>query len=183
MALGVVHVFAEVTYIPQCMTKAWVRIGRDVDPELEKKRAYDQRVREIEHGSFSPLVFSTTGGMGTTATVVYRRLASLISEKYGKPYNKSMQWIRCRLSYSLLRSAIMCLRGSRSSRHHPVHHPISGGSIDLAAQWAGSQIRNEQSHKTHDLSIYLFIYVLLTCCIFDACIVVCYSMYIMLDPD
>ena len=46
--------------------------------ELEKKRAYDQRVREIEHGSFSPLVFSTTGGMGTTATVVYKQLASMI---------------------------------------------------------------------------------------------------------
>jgi hypothetical protein len=39
--------------------------------EQEKKRAYDQRVREIEHGSFSPLVFSATGGMGTVATVVY----------------------------------------------------------------------------------------------------------------
>ena len=97
-----------------------------------KKRAYDQRVREIEHGSFSPLVFSTTGGMGTTAMVVYKRIASMISEKYERPYSKTMQWIRCRLSYSLLRSAIMCLRGSRSSRHHPEHHPISGGSIDLA---------------------------------------------------
>ena len=100
--------------------------------ELEKKRAYDQRVREIEHGSFSPLVFSTTGGMGTTATVVYKRLASMISEKLEKPYSKTMQWIRCRRNFSLLRSAIMCLRGSRSSRHHPDHHPISGGSIDLA---------------------------------------------------
>ena len=29
--------------------------------EMEKRRAYDERVREIEHGSFSPLVFSTTG--------------------------------------------------------------------------------------------------------------------------
>ena len=37
--------------------------------EQEKKRAYDRRVREIE---FSPLVFSTTGSMGTTATVVCR---------------------------------------------------------------------------------------------------------------
>ena len=100
--------------------------------ELEKKRAYDQRVREIEHGSFSPLVFSTTGGVGTTATVVYKRLASMISEKLEKPYSKTMQWIRCRLNFSLLHSAIMCLRGSRSSRHHPDHHPISGGSIDLA---------------------------------------------------
>ena len=97
--------------------------------EMEKKRAYDQRVREIEHGSFSPLVFSTTGGMGTTATVVYKRLAAMISEKHEKPYSKTMQWIRCRLSFSLLRSAIMCLRGSRSSRHHPEHHPIDGGSI------------------------------------------------------
>ena len=49
--------------------------------ELEKRRSYDERVREVEHGSFSPLVFSTTGGMGTAATVVYKRLASLISEK------------------------------------------------------------------------------------------------------
>ena len=40
--------------------------------EQEKRRAYDQRVREIEHGCFSPLVFSTSGGMGPTAKVVYR---------------------------------------------------------------------------------------------------------------
>ena len=67
--------------------------------ELEKKRAYDQRVRESEHGSFSPLVFSTTGGMGTTAMVVYKQLASMISEKYEKPYSKTMQRIRCRLNF------------------------------------------------------------------------------------
>ena len=42
--------------------------------ELEKRRAYDERV---EHGTFSPLVLSTTGGMGNTATVVYKRTASL----------------------------------------------------------------------------------------------------------
>ena len=32
--------------------------------ECQKQRSYDQRVREIEHGSFTPLVFSTSGGMG-----------------------------------------------------------------------------------------------------------------------
>ena len=100
--------------------------------EQEKKRAYNQRVREIEHGSFSPLVFSATGGMGTVASVVYKRLAAMIATKYAKSYSLTMQWIRCRISFSLLRSAIMCLRGSRSSRHHPDHHHISGGSIDLA---------------------------------------------------
>ena len=31
--------------------------------EQEKKRAYDQRVREVKYGSFTPLVMSITGGM------------------------------------------------------------------------------------------------------------------------
>ena len=43
--------------------------------EQEKKRAYDKHVREVEHGS---LVFSTSGGMGPTANVVYKRIASMI---------------------------------------------------------------------------------------------------------
>ena len=39
--------------------------------ELEKKRAYEERVHEVEHGSFSPLVFSAAGGMGSIASIVY----------------------------------------------------------------------------------------------------------------
>ena len=45
--------------------------------EKMKKRAYEQRVTDIEHGSFTPLVFSTTVGMGKLAETFYRRLASL----------------------------------------------------------------------------------------------------------
>ena len=107
------------TPLPQCYRQN----------ELQKKRAYDQRVREIERGSFSALVFSTTGGMGTTATTVYKRLASMIANKHNKTYSKTIHWLRCRLSFSLLRSAIMCLRGSRSSLHHP---EINLNNIDLA---------------------------------------------------
>ncbi len=43
--------------------------------ELEKKRQYEQRVRDIEHASFTPLV-SATGGMANQATVFYKRRAS-----------------------------------------------------------------------------------------------------------
>ena len=32
--------------------------------ELEKKREYGDRIKSVEHGSFSPLVFSTFGGLG-----------------------------------------------------------------------------------------------------------------------
>ena len=97
--------------------------------EQEKKRAYDQRIREVERGSFSPLVFSTSGGMGPTANVVYKRIASMIAEKHKKTYSKTLHWIRCKLSYSLLRSAVMCLRGERSSTHQPA---VSTDTMDLA---------------------------------------------------
>ena len=101
--------------------------------ELEKKRAYEERVREIEHGSFSPLVFSAAGGMGTIATTVYARIASLMAEKQGRPYSSTLHWLRCRLNFSLLQSAIMCIRGSRSI--FPSNCSITAvESIDLAIQ-------------------------------------------------
>jgi hypothetical protein len=57
------------------------------------RRAYDERIREVEHRSFSLLVFSTAGGMGATANVVYKRIASLIAEKHGKSYSKTINWL------------------------------------------------------------------------------------------
>ena len=41
--------------------------------ENAKKRAYDQRIREVEHGTFCPLVFSCTGGMGRAASTTYKK--------------------------------------------------------------------------------------------------------------
>ena len=40
--------------------------------EREKIRTYEQRVLEVEHGSFTPLVLSATGGMAPLATPFYR---------------------------------------------------------------------------------------------------------------
>lgn len=86
--------------------------------ELEKKRQYEQRVREIEHASFTPLVLSATGGMASEATIFYKRLASCLATKWDQPYGPTMSWLRCRLAFSLLRSAIQCIRGARSSCGH-----------------------------------------------------------------
>ena len=84
-----------------------------------KKRAYEERIREIEHYSFTPLAFSATGGMAPVATVMYKRLASLLAEKCHQDYSKTITWIRTNLSFSLLKSAVMCLRGARSSFNRP----------------------------------------------------------------
>ena len=96
--------------------------------EREKRRCYEQRILEVEHGTFTPLVLSSSGGWGPSATVAYKRLASLISEKHGQPYSSTISWIRCRISFSLIDSAVACLRAPRSSRHAPVRE------IDLIDQ-------------------------------------------------
>ena len=55
--------------------------------ELEKKRVYQQRILEVEHSSFTPLVLSATGGMGNEATTFYKRLATLLAQKWDSPYS------------------------------------------------------------------------------------------------
>ena len=61
--------------------------------EREKRRCYERRILEVEHGSFTPLVFSAAGGMSTAATVTYKRLASLLADKHAQLYSKTMSWI------------------------------------------------------------------------------------------
>ena len=88
--------------------------------DKEKRREYQQRVHEVENASFTPLFFTTTGGMGDAATQFYKRLANLLSAKHSLSYGIVMGWLRCKLSFSLLRSAIMCIRGARSSLRCPI---------------------------------------------------------------
>jgi len=45
----------------------------------EKQRMHEQHVRNVKMSSFTPLVFSTFGGMGVAATTVFKRLATLPS--------------------------------------------------------------------------------------------------------
>ena len=66
------------------------------------------RVREVGHATFTPLVLSTTGEMGRAATF-YKRLASMVAEKRDAPYAVTLNWIRCQLNFALLRGSIMSM--------------------------------------------------------------------------
>ena len=94
--------------------------------EQHKKREYGDRVREVELASFTSLVFSTTGDMGREAVTFYRRLAELLSKRNTMTYSSTLAWLRCLLSFSLLRSVTMCIRGSR-----PISYRSSDASPDL----------------------------------------------------
>ena len=106
--------------------------------ENAKKRMYEQRIREIEHSSFTPLVMSLTGGLGREAQAAYKHLASLLAAKRNSSYSTTMGWLRCSLSFALLRSSILCIRGTRSSAHHvPRDFPV-----DLVSAEAQLSTRN-----------------------------------------
>ena len=83
--------------------------------EQQKRRAYEERVREVEHASFLPLVFSASGGCGKVAHAFLKRLGHMVSEKRHEPYSSVMSWIRSLVSFALVRSCNMSLRGHRAS--------------------------------------------------------------------
>jgi len=84
--------------------------------ENEKKRHYVRRVLDIEQGTFTPLIFTSTGSMGNECLQYHSRLAQLISIKKGEHYAKTISRIRARTSFALLRSALICLIGSRARK-------------------------------------------------------------------
>ena len=90
-----------------------------------KRRAYGQRVREVEHASFTPIVMSAKGGLAPEATTFYQRLAFLLASKWGGEYCVVMGWLRCSLCFLLLQSAIACVGGTRSSIGHFYRAPPS----------------------------------------------------------
>ena len=83
--------------------------------EKEKRRQYNERILQVEMGTFTPLVFTSSGGMAKECSLFYSKLAEMIAEKRNQPKSIITSWLRSRLGHSLLRSALICLRGSRTS--------------------------------------------------------------------
>ena len=61
--------------------------------EVLKKTAYNARVKEVEKGVFTPLVFSTTGGMGSEAEKFYKRIAEKTAWRTGQKYHETIAYI------------------------------------------------------------------------------------------
>ena len=110
--------------------------------EQTKIREYEERIINVDQGSFTPLVFTTSGGMGPRAKCFYSRLAEVLSEKKHQPRNQIVTWMRCRLSFSLLRSALLCLRGTRHSS--PTTTDTAG--LDYQATVVEGDIQVDNTH-------------------------------------
>ena len=82
--------------------------------EQEKKRFYNQRILDVEQGNFTPLVFGTNGGIGEEGNRFLRRLSELLSVKENETYAHIMTWLRTKLSFEILKSVHLSVRGART---------------------------------------------------------------------
>ena len=85
--------------------------------EKEKKRMYNQRIIQIEHGTLSPLIFTPYGGTSRETEHVIKTLCSKIALKRKLPYSQTMNWFRLKISFILMKSAILCVRETRDWKH------------------------------------------------------------------
>ena len=83
--------------------------------EKEKKRRCNDRIVNVEHGFFTPLVFSCYGGMSHECTMFFKHLTSIFANKRNEPYKNIAKWIRTKISFALLKVALICL-GVRRER-------------------------------------------------------------------
>ena len=89
--------------------------------ERERRHKYEERIWEVEHASFVLLAMSCTGG-ALVLTNFFKSLTAMQVKKYYSTYSTELEIdvdLRCRLSFTLLRSFITCLRSARSSFPQP----------------------------------------------------------------
>ena len=110
--------------------------------ENEKKIKYGRRIIDIEHGSFTPLVFSCFGGMSRECGAFYKKLAEKLAEKRNITTSEATCFLRTKISFSLVKSLVLCICGSRSLRENP---SCSIGETDICLTNAEGQLRQPMS--------------------------------------
>ena len=104
--------------------------------ENEKKRQYSRRGLEEEQGRFTSLVFTSKGGVADEWKRFHSRLAELLALKKGDvDYATTISWIRAKVSFAILRSALLCFRGTRRKRR-----AANISDIDITSESAQARI-------------------------------------------
>ena len=82
--------------------------------ETNKKNLYNNRIIQVEKGSFTPVVLSSLGGFGVESGRFLAKLIELVSQKKNLEQSVVANYIRTKISFELVRSQIACIRGARS---------------------------------------------------------------------
>ena len=82
----------------------------------EKEGMHNERVLQIENGSFSPILFAVTGTKGSRCNVVFSRIVELFLKKVHFEISSYWQQILYARSFRLLRTMLTCVQGSQSHK-------------------------------------------------------------------
>ena len=68
----------------------------------------------VEYGTFTHLVSFLIVGEGPETSMFHKHITQKITNKTDEEYEKVQTSIRCKLSFLILRSILLCIRGTRS---------------------------------------------------------------------
>jgi hypothetical protein len=90
------------------------------DHEKEKKRKYLQVCLE-QRKNFTPMVYSVDGIAGREARHAEKHLATMLAEKWKRPYPQMVCYVRTRMTLAVVKANSLLIRGSRDthSRRRP----------------------------------------------------------------
>ena len=81
--------------------------------EGEKKHKYLQACQN-RRATFTLLCVSLDGMLGSKDEFFVKRLSDFLAARWERPYSVVMGWVRARLSFAILRAALLCVPGSRT---------------------------------------------------------------------
>ena len=106
--------------------------------EQEKKRPYNRKILEVEHASFTSPTNTIHGAMGIECRIFVSKLCELLVIKTYLLKSTVTPWVKTKISFALIRSMLICLRGSPSIKSST----MATSNIDVQE----NLIKNQREH-------------------------------------
>src|SRR5579863_3307048 len=74
-----------------------------------RKMEYEQRINQVDNGSFTPMIILSTGGMGAEMTIAMKHLARKLADKRKESYPAVATLLRCSMAFNVARSSLVCV--------------------------------------------------------------------------
>ena len=89
----------------------------------------------------------------------HSRLAELLSAKKQESYATTISWVRAKVSFAILRSALLCLRGSRTPRRRNLD--VKDRDLEIDKGQAGLPLAILNSYRCFIIVFILFYFILI----------------------
>lgn len=101
-----------------------------------RRREYGERVLQVEDGDFTPMILSSSGGMGEEMSMALKHVGKKVAEEQNLVYSRVAGYLHAMFCFEMMRSALICLRGSRSRSKTCVSNDVN----DTAAIISGLRL-------------------------------------------